>query len=310
MLRTELDLRDVALVGHSMGSAPAARPSTVDGRLAGSMSGATWSTSFGAAPQSSMDVYESVMVPRLFAPWTELLLDELELAAGEAVLDVACGPGSVAGPAAARVGERGRVVGCDLSPAMLAIARAKPAVSGGAAIDYHEAPADRLPVDDGAFDVVTCQQGLQFFPDRPAALAEIRRALRTNGRVGIAVWTEIDGSPPFRALADAIETVAGADLAERYRGGPWGFPDGQRLGALLEDAGFHDVRVSRRVLPLTFEGGAAQLASMLATTPIGGEIDRLSDEHRRRLLEVVAHRTGDGPISSEAESNVALARRP
>jgi ubiquinone/menaquinone biosynthesis C-methylase UbiE len=200
------------------------------------MSGATWSASFGAAAQSSMSVYERVMVPRLFAPWAELLLDELALVAGEAVLDVACGPGAVTRRAAARVGPSGRVVGCDLSPAMLAIAGAKPAVSGAPAIEYHQAPAESLPVPDGAFDVVSCQQGLQFFPDRPAALAEMRRALRPRGRVGIAVWTEIGGSPPFRALADAIGVVAGAELAERYRAGPWGFPDGNRLEALLENA--------------------------------------------------------------------------
>jgi SAM-dependent methyltransferase len=272
------------------------------------MSGAAWSEAFGAAAQSSMHVYESVMVPTMFAPWTELLLDELELGAGEAVLDVACGPGSVTRPAAERVGARGRVTGCDLSPAMLAIARAKPAVNGGAAIEYHEAPADRLPVDDGAFDVVTCQQGLQFFPDRPAALAEMRRALRSGGRIGIAVWMEIDRCPPFRALANAVEAVAGADLATRHRGGPWGFPDGKRLGALLEHAGFDEVRVSGRLLPVTFQGGAAQLVSTLATTPLAGEIDRLSDEQRRRLVETIAHELGDGPIASTLESNVALAR--
>jgi len=273
------------------------------------MSGARWSESFGAAARSSIDVYEGVLVPRMFAPWGGLLLDELELAAGEAVLDVACGSGSVTRLAAARVGSRGRVIGCDLSPAMLAIAGAKPAVSGGAAIEYHEAPAERLPIDDGTIDVVSCQQGLQFFPDRPAALAEMRRALRPGGRLGVAVWTEIDRSPPFRAVADALEAVVGGDLAERYRGGPWGFPDGERLGELLEQAGFDEVRVSRRVLPVTFEGGPAQLVSTLAVTPLAGEIDQRPDEDRRRLVGTVAQQIGDGPIASELESNVALARR-
>ena len=271
------------------------------------MSGERWSESFGAGARSSMDVYESVLVPRMFVPWGHRLLDELELAAGEVVLDVACGPGSVARLAAARVGPRGRVIGCDLSPAMLAIAGAKPAVDGGAAIEYHEASAERLPVAEGTSDVVTCQQGLQFFPDRPAAVAEMRRVLRPGGRIGIAIWTEIDRAPPFRALGDAIEAVAGAELADRYRGGPWGFPDGERLGALLEDAGFDEVQVSTRVLPLSFEGGPAQLVSTLAATPLAGE---LSDEDWRRLVEAVANIAGEGPITWDAESNIAIARRP
>jgi ubiquinone/menaquinone biosynthesis C-methylase UbiE len=273
------------------------------------MSEATWSESFGAGAQSAMHVYERVMGPRMFTPWAELLLDELEPAAGEALLDVACGPGSVARPAAMRVGPSGRVVGCDLSPAMLAVAIAKPPVRDGAPIEYREAPAERLPVEDGAFDVVACQQGLQFFPDRPGALAEMRRALRPGGRLGIAVWAESDSCPPFRALADAIEAVAGADPAERYRRGPWGFPDAERLGSLITNAGFDDVRVSRRALPVTFDGGAAELVSTLVTTPLAGEIDQLSEEQRRQLVEATEQRTGSGPIHSQLESNVALARR-
>jgi ubiquinone/menaquinone biosynthesis C-methylase UbiE len=272
------------------------------------MSTSSWSESFGTAANSSMQVYEDVMVPRLFTPWAELLLDELALDGGESLLDVACGPGSVTRLAAARVGPSGRVLGCDLSPAMLAIAEAKPAVKDGGAIEYREAPAERLPVDDDAFDVVSCQQGLQFLPDRPAALAEMRRALRPGGRLGIAVWREVDRAPPFRMLADALEAVAGVELAERFRDGPWGFADGERLAELLEQARFDAVRVSSHALPITFEAGAEQLVSMLAATPVAGEIDRLSPEQRQRLVDLVAREAGAGPIESQIESNVALAR--
>jgi ubiquinone/menaquinone biosynthesis C-methylase UbiE len=272
------------------------------------MGASSWSESFGAAIESSMQVYEDVMVPRLFTPWAELLLDELALDAGESVLDVACGPGSVTRLAAARVGPSGRVCGCDLSPAMLAIAEAKPAVEDGGAVVYREAPAERLPVDDDEFDVVSCQQGLQFLPDRPAALAQMRRALRPGGRLGIAVWREIDRAPPFRMLADALEAVAGAELAERFRGGPWGFADGERLAELLEQARFDAVRVSSYALPIIFEAGADQLVSTLAATPIAGEIERLSPEQRQRLVDLVAREAGEGPIESQIESNIALAR--
>jgi SAM-dependent methyltransferase len=156
-----------------------------------------WETSFGGLAGRGVEIYDEVMVPRMFEPWAQLLVDRLEAAVGEAVLDVACGPGSVTRIVAARVGATGRVTGCDLSAPMLALARSKPAVPGHAAIDYHQAPADRLPVPDGSYDAVTCQQGLQFFSDRPAALREMRRALRQGGRVGIVVWTPIENSPPF-----------------------------------------------------------------------------------------------------------------
>ena len=163
-------------------------------------------------------------MPRVFEPWARLLCDQLELALGDAVLDVACGPGSLSRVASECVGAGGRVTACDLSPAMLALARAKPPVEGGARIEYLEAPADRLPVRIASYDFVTCQQGLQFFGDRPAAVAQMHRALRPGGSAGIAVWTEIAHSPAMAAVADAIEEVAGAELAEPLPRGPVGLP--------------------------------------------------------------------------------------
>jgi ubiquinone/menaquinone biosynthesis C-methylase UbiE len=271
------------------------------------MNATPWGTSFGSG--SFVELYEELMVPRLFTPWAELLLEELELAPGEAVLDVACGPGSVSRLAARRVGAAGRVTGVDLSAAMLEMARGKPALEDAAPIEYHEAPADRLPVRDGAYDVAVCQQGLQFFPDRPAALAEMRRALRPGGRLGIAVWSEIETCPPFDALRMAIAEVTGDDVGERYRSGPWGFPSGEELRAVVHGAGFEDVRVEQRTLPVTFEGGAAQCAAVVGASPLGAELESLPAEDKQRIVAGVARRLGAGPVESELTSNVAFARR-
>jgi ubiquinone/menaquinone biosynthesis C-methylase UbiE len=72
------------------------------------MTSPTWGASFESAGLSAMQVYDDVLVPRLFTPWARLLLDELDVEQGEAVLDVACGPGSVTRPAAAAAGPQGR----------------------------------------------------------------------------------------------------------------------------------------------------------------------------------------------------------
>jgi SAM-dependent methyltransferase len=271
--------------------------------------GATWSASFGGAAVSAMRVYDEVLVPHVFAPWARTLIDLLEVARGEAVLDVACGPGSVARVAAERVGADGRVTACDLSPAMLAVAQAKSPVPGAAQIAYLEAPADGLPVADAEFDVTTCQQGLQFFPDPLAALAEMRRALRPGGRVGIAVWTEIERSPACSALANAIGQVSGEEVAQRYRGGPWGLPSAEALGTLLQQVGFVDVQITKRVLPVTFDQGPVQLVASLAASGVAEEIDKLSAEQKDLLLASLVRATGNGAINSEMESNVAIARR-
>lgn len=92
------------------------------------MTSSAWAASFEAADISAMQIYEDVLVPRLFTPWARLLLDALDLRPGEAVLDVACGPGSVTRLAAVEVGPGGRVTGVDLSRA------------GGAASEWEDSP--------------------------------------------------------------------------------------------------------------------------------------------------------------------------
>ncbi|MHB8641962.1 MAG: class I SAM-dependent methyltransferase [Gaiellaceae bacterium] len=255
-----------------------------------------------------MQVYDEVLVPRLFTPWARLLLEGLALEPGETVLDVACGPGSVTRLAAADVGAEGRVTGVDLSPAMLSIAMSKPAVPGAASIDYREAPADALPVADAEFDVALIQQGLQFFPDRIGALRELHRAVRPGGRVGIAVWGAIDEMPYFAALEGAVREVAGDELAGRYRGGPWGMPEAEQLRRALEDGGFDDVRVTRETLPLSFDD-ADQLITTLTASAIAADLDALSAEQREALGDAIKRNVAAVGSESVAVSNVGYARR-
>src|ERR1700719_1034810 len=158
--------------------------------------------------------YEEIFVPRISIPCAGLLLERSAIRPGEAVLDVATGPGTVARIAAEQVGPKGRVVGADFSEAMIAIARAKPGWPRAATVEYVVSPAAPLQVDDEAFNVVTCQQGLQFFPDRGAAVREMYRALKPGGRVIAAVWREIALQPNFAAVDAALRECLPADPGE------------------------------------------------------------------------------------------------
>jgi SAM-dependent methyltransferase len=272
-----------------------------------------WSARFASAGSNAMrDDYERILVPRLFVPWAQLLADQLELTVGESVLDVACGPGTVARVVAQRVGPGGRVVGVDFSPAMLAVARDKPPVAGGAPIEYRQAAADKLPLPDGDVDVVTCQHGLQFFTDRAAALAEMRRVLRRGGRLGVAVWCSIAECPPFDALADGVADVLGNEIATVYRGGPWGLPDADELMSLVDNAGFTDLTVARYELPLVFEGGAAQLVDTLSAAAVAQNVAALDPVGRQQLVDATARAAApllDGHIvRSTAAAHIVLAR--
>jgi SAM-dependent methyltransferase len=238
--------------------------------------GTEWGTTFASASTSAMSFYDELMVPRLFDPWATLLLDALNPESGQVALDVACGPGTVTRQVARRVGSLGRVTGCDLSPAMLELARSKSSAENSAPITYVECPADSLTVADSDFDLVTCQQGLQFFPNRLAALTEMRRALRPEGQLGVAVWCDIETCPPFAALAHAVGQVLGAESADSYRAGPWGLGDSTALVRLVTDAGFDQVNVRTCELPLVFEGGPRQLILTLHAASVAAAVAALS----------------------------------
>lgn len=268
---------------------------------------------FGGASRDAMRVYERTLVGPLFEPWANLLLDELGVERGETLLDVAAGPGTLARLAAGRLGRHGQVTACDLSPGMLAVAREKDPLIDGAPIEYFECPAAALGVPDHAFDVATCQQGLQFFPDPSAALIEIRRVLKSGGRLGVSVWSAIDLCPPFARMADAIEEVIGEQVADRYRSGPFGLPDLDQLGQLLIAAGFDQVQVNERRLPVTFPGGPGQFIASLMASGIANDVEALDPQRREALNTEAAHLlaalTFDGRMVSEMTSNVATAVR-
>ena len=274
--------------------------------------GREWSAAFATASTDGIEAYEEALVGPMFAPWGEYLLDALAVSEGERLLDVATGPGTVARLASARLGPTGHVLATDLSTAMLAVAEAKGLVAGGCSIEYRLSPAVPLAAAGASFDVACCQHGLQFFPDRHGALAEMRRALRTGGRIGLAVWSGVENCPPFAALRDAIGEVMGTDAAERYAGGPWGLHAPRALADMVTAAGFGEVSVDEIALPVRFQGGAAQLDRSLAASGLAAEIGTLSSEMRAALSAAVAEKLQsltdrNEAITSHLTSQIVLA---
>jgi SAM-dependent methyltransferase len=194
---------------------------------------------------------------------------------------------------------------------MLELARAKGSPGTSASIEYAQCAADALEIPDDAVDLVTCQQGLQFFPNRPAAVAEMRRVLRPGGRVGVAVWSEIEDCPPFAALATVLGDVFGAETADTYRSGPWGFGDPASLSNLFEDGGFTDVKVQTRELPVVFEGGPAQLMLTLHAAAVATQVSELDESGLSRLVAAVGGATRpftfEGAVRSFATSHILTA---
>ncbi|HEY0493724.1 MAG TPA: class I SAM-dependent methyltransferase [Candidatus Dormibacteraeota bacterium] len=256
--------------------------------------------------------YEDIYVPRIFIPWAKLLVEEAGLRPGQQLLDVATGPGTVARLAAEKLGRNGRVVAADFSTAMLEIARRKPKSSEAAEIHYVQSPAAPLTAPGSAFDVVTCQQGLQFFPDRGAAIREMYRALRPGGQLVVAVWREIQLQPTFAAVDAALREVLPPDQVEAFSA-PFRWPKADELASALRGQGFQDVRVVERTLPLVYEGGVQQVLSALGASPVAAAVAALPEVKRAELWRAgerhLARLLREGQVRSAMVSNIGTARK-
>ncbi|WOS65922.1 class I SAM-dependent methyltransferase [Sinorhizobium fredii] len=264
--------------------------------------------SYAMNQASFPEMYERWLVGPLFRPWAEMTLEELALSPGDRVLDIACGTGIAARVARERLGHAAYVVGIDISPDMLAVARAvEPA------IDWREGNASALPLRDGEqFDVVVCQQGLQFFPDKPAAAAQMRGALAKGGRLALATWRPDDEIPFFRELRRVAERHLGAIVDQRYSLG-----DAAPLEALLRDAGFHEVRSRIVSRTIRFGEGAPFLRlNTMALVGMSSLAKEMGNQERKRIVnEIVSesasalqpYSDGSG-LAFELSTNLATAK--
>lgn len=236
--------------------------------------------------------YDEVLVPAIFSPWAELLLDQLEVREGMRVLDLATGPGTVAQAVAKRAEGEVSVTGADISQTMLEIARKK--LPG---MEFIETPASPLRLPSEEFDLVACQQGLQYFSDRMGALREIRRVLRSGGKFALAVWGPIRSSLQFNIYKEAM-VMAGAPVeALRVVELPFSWPKLSEAKELVANSGLIIEKAVTMRTNSIYKGGTAQLISAAKAAPFGphltamdqrsqnifeSEVIRLSEKHRVR----------------------------
>lgn len=158
----------------------------------------------GQVNVDAAEVYDSLFVPALFGRFAEAVAEAVEIKPDDQVIDVACGSGALT--RAVRNRTTGRVVGIDVNPAMLAVARRH-----GGAIEYTEADGQDLPFGAGEFDVGTCQFGVMFYPHPARGLAELARVGRSGA---VAVWDSIERSEGYTAMQQLFRDELGMDAAK------------------------------------------------------------------------------------------------
>jgi ubiquinone/menaquinone biosynthesis C-methylase UbiE len=200
------------------------------------------------------------------------------LPAGGIVLDVCSGTGASAIPAAKTVGPAGRVIGLDLAPGMVDLARTKAA--GLANIEFRGADFDQAYFRPGTFDAVLCVFGIFFFPDMRATLQKMWRLLRPGGRLAVTTWSADLFEPANTVFWDAVREVR----PELYKGfNAW---DKLTTPALVEDlfeqAGVAGVEIEaeERDHPLR---SAEDWWAIVMGTGYRGTLDRLTAEERDQV---------------------------
>jgi ubiquinone/menaquinone biosynthesis C-methylase UbiE len=255
--------------------------------------------------------YEQRLAPSLFEPWAEVLLDAVAPPPGAAVLDVASGTGVVARAAARRVGTSGRVLATDISPAMIDFNASHPPEPGSAPIETAVASATDLGCADGEFDVVLCQQGMPFFPDRPGAMREMHRVLRSDGLVGVAVWTPGREVVPFGPMNCVMQEIGvPPPFPGAYDQGSYVLT-AEQVAELLREAGFNDVD-SREVELVTRWAGVQALVDSISGTPFGATLDGLDPDRQKQARRMIADRFApwaidDGRVEVPTYSVIARA---
>ena len=231
---------------------------------------------------SSAEAYERHLVPIMMRCWAEHLVALAAPRPGERVLDVACGTGIVARTASSAVGAHGRVVGLDLNEGMLAVAR-RVASALRPPIEWQQGDATALPFDDASFDMVFCQQGLQFVPDPSAAVREMRRMLAPGGRAAVLACRPIAHSPAYVTLSEVLERHLGPEAGAMMRSLFPSWTSGT-LDALFAGAGFPNALVRIDVDPVRYASAEEFLRQETSSAPFPKPVQALILEQRQSLV--------------------------
>ena len=253
--------------------------------------------------------YERYFVPAIATPVSGALLGAARLADGQRVVDVACGTGIATRLAAERIGVGGWATGVDVAPDMIDVARSVP-VPGDATVDWRVAEATDIPLPDGEADVVLCQMGLMFMPDRAAAVAEMARLLKPGGRLAVSTPGRIQ--PPFELMEQALVDHISPDLGGFVRA-VFSMHDPDALAALLRDAGLHDVDAGETIVTLDLPGPAEFLWQYISLTPMGAFVGPAPDDAKaaleRQVVETWARHVRDGSTPVDQPMVVATGVR-
>jgi SAM-dependent methyltransferase len=254
------------------------------------------------------EIYDNCLGPMLFAPYAEDLARRVAAMRPKRILETAAGTGIVTAALAATLPEAD-IVATDLNPAMLDVAAER--VKCGK-VRFQPADAQALPFGDGEFDLVVCQYGVMFFPDRVGAYREVRRVLKPGGAFLFNAWASLDDNRLAQLVEQSVAGLFPADPPGFLGRTPYGYHDQARIAEDLAAAGFDDVAIDKLALPSRAASARQPAVGFAHGSPLRMEIEARDASRLEEAADVAAKAVesefGSGTIEAVMAANVVLAR--
>lgn len=256
------------------------------------------------------EIYDRLLVPLIFEPYAVDLAGRVAMAQPHDVLETAAGTGVLTRALALRLTPSTRIVATDLNQPMLDAASRR---QTGGNIEWKQADALALPFGDQSFDVVACQFGVMFFPDKVRGYAEAHRVLKRGGRFLFNVWDRIEESEFADVVTAALAEVFPEDPPRFMARTPHGHHDVGRIRADLTAAGFAGISVDAVDATSTAASARHAAVAYCQGTPLRNEIEARDasrlEEATNRATEALAQRFGQGMIEGRIRAFVVTAQR-
>ncbi|WP_322044334.1 class I SAM-dependent methyltransferase [Paraburkholderia sp. J67] len=255
--------------------------------------------------------YDTLMVPLIFADYAADLAELVAASSPASVLETAAGSGVVTRALAPKLPVGARYVVTDLNQPMLDHAAARQVPDSR--IEWRRVDALDLPFDDASFDVVCCQFGAMFFPDRVLGYTEARRVLRPAGRFIFNVWDRIEENAFADDVTIAVAAVFPHDPPGFLARTPHGYHDTALIREELRRAGFADIEIETREKVSRAASARDAAAAYCLGTPLRNEIEardaNLLQLAMDRATQAIARRHGEGPVTGKIQAHVIVATR-
>ena len=255
------------------------------------------------------ELYDRLLVPMSFVPYARDLAQRIKAHQPRDLLEIAAGTGVVTAALASELPESTQITATDLNEPMLA--QAKTHLVDKPRIKWQQADALALPFGDRSFDIVVCQFGVMFFPDRVKGYSEARRVLRPGGRFVFSVWDKLEENDFPNVVHQTLQQLFPANPPQFMARTPHGYHDAARIRTDLMEAGFIDIAIETVAHRSRANSPLDAATAFCQGSPMRGEIEALGapglEAATLKSADALARRFGNGPIEGRIKALVISA---